>query len=495
MKRFPHSRAAVVGSGPNGLAAAVTLARAGIEVTVFEAQTKIGGGARTVPWVQDDVLHDTCSSIHPLALATGFFREFELERRVGFVVPEASYACTGVERNQRTTAVAYRDIARTAEELGRDGRAYSAFYSPLLRRMDEIIDITHGGALLRLPRSAVAAGVFGSAVVEQTTFLRHLRFRDEAAPTLIAGVVGHNIGRLPSLASSGVGVTLGALAHATGWPVPVGGSQAITDALAADLLRHGGTIETSTRITNIRELDRYDVKMFDTSAPALARIAADTLPARYRKRLAMTRHGDAAAKVDFVLDGPIPWADERVSSTPTVHLGATSSELYTSEREVSLGTVPERPYVVLTQPTSNDPGRTPEGLHAVSSYCHVPRGCDVDMSAAVIAQIERAAPGFRDRIVACRSTRASEFSAFNENYVDGDINIGAITIPTMLARPVLSRTPWRTPAPGVYLCSSATPPGPGVHGLSGWYAAQAALRHEYGLTSPDLSTSAAAAAA
>ena len=478
--------AVVVGSGPNGLAAAVTLARAGVPVTVLEAADSIGGGTRTVELVSPGVLHDVCSAIHPMALATGFFGAFELTRRVSFAVPEASYANPLDGAAGTRAAIAYRDLDRTADELGRDGAAYARLYRPLLRHLPGIVDFALGGSMLRWPRDLSAALVTALRTAEQGTPAWNLRFREAAAPALVSGVAAHSIGRMPNLATAAVGTVLGALGHASGWPVPIGGSRAISDALAADLIAHGGRIETDRRVTELGELDAFDVKLFDTSAQGLLRIAGRALPAAYRRGLERFRFGDGASKVDFVLDGPVPWRDARVAAAPTVHLGGTRAETAAAERAVSRGRYPERPYVLLAQPTSFDPDRNAPGVNAVWSYTHVPRGSDRDVSATVIAQIERFAPGFRDRIVATRVTTAAQLAAYNPNYVGGDFSAGAVTMRQLLARPVFARDPWRTPAPGVYLCSSATPPGPGVHGLAGWYAARSALRHEYGLPAPEL---------
>lgn len=479
--------AAVIGAGPNGLAAAVTLARAGVPVTVFEAAETIGGGTRTTELVQPGVLHDVCSAIHPMALATGFFREFELTRRMQFHVPEASYANPLDGRGTAgRAAIAYRDLARTTEGLGRDGAAYSRFYRPLLRHLDGVVDFALGPTMLRLPRSLGAAAMTGLRTFEQGTPLWNARFTEDAAPALISGVAAHSIGRMPNLATAGVGVVLGALGHASGWPVPVGGSRAISDALAADLLAHGGEIRAGQTISDVRELSEYGVKLFDTSARGLVAIAGQVLPQRYRRALSRFAYGDGATKVDFVLDGPIPWADPRVAAAPTVHLGGSRAEGAAAELEVSRGRHPERPYVLLAQPSEFDPGRNPAGVNAVWSYTHVPKGSGVDMREQVIAQIERFAPGFRDRVVAMHQITAAEYADYNRNYHGGDFSAGAVNMRQLLMRPTLAVDPHRTPAPGIYLASSSAPPGPGVHGLAGWYAACSALRHEYGLSMPAL---------
>jgi phytoene dehydrogenase-like protein len=476
--------AVVVGSGPNGLAAAVTLARAGVPVTVYEAAETIGGGTRTAELVQPGVLHDVCSAIHPMALATRFFQEFELTKRIEFVVPDASYANP---LEGAPAAIAYRDLDRTAAELGRDGKAYARFYRPLLKRIEGMLDFSLGGSIMRWPSDVPAALVTALRTAEQGLPLWNARFCEEAAPALISGVAAHSIGRMPNLATAGVGTVLGALGHAAGWPVPVGGSRAITDALAADLLAHGGRIETGHEVSEASEFAKGSVVLFDTSARGLLNIAGSRLPRKYRRALANFRYGNAATKVDFVLDGPIPWADPRVADSPTVHLGGSRAEIAAAERVVALGEHPENPYVLLAQPTEFDPARNPAGSNAVWSYTHVPAGSNVDMSKAVIAQIERFAPGFRDRIRAVNVITAADFAGYNSNYVGGDFSAGAVSLRQLFARPVVGRDPWRTPTQGLYLCSSSTSPGPGVHGLSGWYAARSALKHEYGLPAPDLS--------
>ncbi|MBK0419758.1 NAD(P)/FAD-dependent oxidoreductase [Leucobacter sp. CSA1] len=475
--------AAVIGSGPNGLAAAVTLARAGVPVTLFEAAETIGGGTRTSEAVRPGVLHDVCSAIHPLALATPFFREFELERRMRFAVPDASYANP---LDGGAAAVAFRDIDRTAAELGRDGEAYRRFYRPVLDRLEGVVDFALGGSVLRWPRDVPGAVVAALRTIEQGGPLWNLRFHEEAAPALFGGVAAHTVGRMPALAGAAAGLLLGALGHARGWPVPVGGSRRISDVLADDLLRHGGRIETGHAIDDARELGGYGALLFDTSARGLARIAGERLPPRYRRALERFEYGDGATKLDLLLDGPIPWADPRVAETATVHIGGSRSEIAAAEREVSRGAHPERPYVLLAQPTAFDPGRNPAGSHAVWSYTHVPRGSRLDMRERVIRQIERFAPGFRDRIVGVQQTTAAELSVYNRNYVGGDFSSGAVRLGQLLARPVASRDPWRSPTPGIYLASSSASPGPGVHGLSGWYAAISALRNEFGLPAPRL---------
>lgn len=474
--------AAVIGSGPNGLAAAVTLARAGVPVTVFEAAETVGGGLRSGHPVREDVLHDHCAAIHPLAVATGFFREFGITERVRFITPDVSYAHPLDGPPGRRAALAYRDLDRTAAELGPDGAPYARLFRPLLSRLEGLLDFSLGPTFLRQPRDLRAALAFGLRSLEQGTTLWNTRFREEAAPALLTGVAAHTSSPLPRLAPAAAGLVLGTLGHATGWPVPVGGSQAIAEALTADLLAHGGEIRTGHTVEDVRELAAFDVKIFDTSVGGLARIAGAVLPRRYRRTLERHTPGNGISKVDFILDGPIPWADPRVAAAPTVHLGGSRAEIARAEAAVARGQHPNSPYVIVVQADAFDAERNPAGRHAVWSYTHVPAGSSENDTSAVIAQIERFAPGFRDRLLDQRLTTAYELSRVNANYPGGDIGAGAVTLRNFVARPTLSRDPHRTPAAGIYLASAAASPGPGVHGLGGWYAARTALRHEYGVS-------------
>lgn len=474
--------AAVIGSGPNGLAAAVTLARAGIDVTVFEADQEIGGGTRTRPLMSEDVLHDVCSAVHPMALASPFFTQFELTKRVPFITPDVSYAHP---LDHRPAALAHRNLDEMVSELGRDGRAYRRLFSMLTRNVDGATDFALGGTMLRIPTPSGL--LVGARVLELGTLAGRLRFRDQAAPALIAGVAAHSIGRSPSLAAAGIGVMLSLFGHVGGWPIPRGGSATITRALADDLRAHGGMVKLGQAIDDIRQLDGYGVKIFATSPRALARIAGEQLPQRYRRALSRYAYGAAAAKVDFVLDGPVPWRDPRVADAPTVHIGGTRAEIARAENAARRGRHAEQPFVLVSQPSRFDDTRAPDGKHVLWTYAHVPNGSSVDVTAAVTAQLERFAPGFRDRILASHSTTARELAEYNMNYVGGDINVGAVSMRQLIARPMLSTQPWRTPMKGVYLASSATPPGPGVHGLPGWHAARLALRNDYALEAPDLS--------
>lgn len=475
---------AVVGSGPNGLAAAVTMARAGLRVRVHEAASAAGGGAASAELTLPGFVHDVCSAVHPLAFESRFFQEFGLTERVPFTVPEVSYAHP---LDGRHAVLAYRDLRRTADELGRDGGRYTRLMRPLVRRAGGIADLT-GGSLLRVPPDPLAALAFGLRALEQGSPAWDLRFRGAAAPALVTGVAAHTMLRQPSISGAGAGLALAAYGHARGWPIPIGGTQAIADALVDDLRAHGGEVVTDHEISSLDEVAGARAVLLDVTPRALARIAGRRLPERYARALRRFRYGAGVAKVDFALSGPVPWADPAVADAAAVHLGGTRAEIAAAENDVAQGRMPERPYVLVSQPTVFDPTRAPEGKHILWAYTHVPAGSDVDRQEAVVRQIERFAPGFRDRILAVSSRTAAQVARHNANYPGGDISAGVPDLRQLLRRPVLRPDPWRTPARGVYLCSASTAPGPGVHGLAGWWAARSALRHEFGIRElPDLS--------
>ncbi|MHA7294184.1 phytoene desaturase family protein [Arthrobacter sp. HLT1-21] len=473
--------AAVVGSGPNGLAAAVVLARAGLSVRVYEAAATIGGGARTGELVPEH-LHDLCSAVHPMAIASPFFSQFDLQRRVDFTVPEVSYAHP---LDGGRAGVAFRDLGRTIAGLGQDGPAYRRLMEPLVRDIEGTLDVALNH-LLRVPRHPGVAMRFAAAALDQGTPLWNRRFSTDAAAALFTGVAAHPVGRLPSLPSAGAGLALGALAHAGGWPIPMGGSQSIANAMADDLRAHGGEIVTDHTVRSLSELSGVPTVLLDVAPPSVLQLAAGRLPRSYERALQRFRFGDGACKVAFILSGPVPWSNPAVARAGTVHLGGTRAEIAASESQVAAGNHPESPYVLLSQPSLFDPSRAPAGRHILWTYCHVPSGSTRDMVDAVTAQIERFAPGFRDVVVRSFTTTAAELGTSNANYVGGDFGGGAVTLRQMVARPVLSLSPWRTPLDGVYLCSASTPPGPGVHGMSGFHAARLALRQVFGLPVPSL---------
>ncbi len=469
--------ATVVGSGPNGLAAAVVFARAGLTVRVVERESTVGGGMRTKELTLPGFRHDVCSAVHPAALASPFFRAFGLTERVPFVIPDASYAHPF---DGGTAGIVWRDLDRTAEGLGRDGRAWKSLFEPLVDRIAGVIAFTDD-QLIRVPRDPIAAVAFGLRALEQGTALWNARFRGTVAPALITGIAAHAVSSLPSLASAGAGLLLGAHAHAAGWGFPIGGSQAIADALAADLEAHGGRIHCDTEVLSPADLEPSTVTLLDTSADFLASFGGERLPAGYRRALTRYRHGNAVAKVDFALSAAVPWADPAVANAPTVHLGGTREQIVEAENAVAKGRVPDSPYVLVTQPTILDPSRAPTGKHVLWAYIHVPSNSALDPTELVTAQLERFAPGFRDIVLASAAMTARDVEAYNPNYVGGDMSAGAVTIGQLIKRPVVSTRPWQTPIDGLYLCSAATPPGPAVQGMNGWHAATLALATHFGI--------------
>lgn len=475
------SSAAIVGSGPNGLAAAVTLARAGLKVRIYELASTVGGGTRTAELTLPGFRHDVCSAGHPLALASPFFRAFGLPDRIEFRTPALSFAHP---LDDGRSALAWRDLDRTIDGLGPDGAAYGKFFRPVIASIEQVTEVLLN-PLLPLPKNLSAAMLLGLRGLEQASPLAKMRFRDELAPALITGASAHSIARIPGLVSATAGVYLTALAHTVGWPVPLGGSQAIADAMLEDVLAHGGSVELGREISSLAELAE-DVVLLDVSARALERIGGRDFPDRYRRRLRSVRYGDGSFKLDLALSGPIPWRDPSLVTAPFVHLGGSRAQMAESESLIAAGKYPERPFVLLGQPGVIDPSRAPAGKQTLWAYTHVPNGSDRDVSEAVLRQIERHAPGVRDLVLASSTISAEGYEHYNPNYPGGDISSGALTVPQLLRRPVLSGKPWRTPVSGVYLCSSAAAPGPAVHGMCGWLAAQTALQDVYGLPAPDL---------
>ncbi|MCP2308339.1 phytoene desaturase family protein [Kitasatospora paracochleata] len=474
--------AAVVGSGPNGLAAALVLAGAGLRVEVHEAADTVGGGTRTAELTLPGFRHDLCAVAHPMALASPFFRAFDLASRVEMLQPEAAYA---QPLDGRPAAVAWRDLDRTAERLGRDGPAWRALFRPLVEDWPGLVDAALTDRR-RPPAAPLTAARLLLRVAEFGTPAWSARLRDPAARALLAGVAAHAVRPPRTLPAAGAGLLLAALGHAVGWPIPRGGSQAVADAMAAELTRRGGRIVTGHRVDSLTDLPRARAVLLDTSPAGLLRIAGPRLPDRYVRRLRGYRYGSAACKVDFALSGPVPWADPDCAYAGTLHLSGTREETAALEREVGAGRHPDRPYVLTVQPGIVDPTRAPAGQHTLYTYAHVPHGSTVDVGDAVTAQLERFAPGFRDLVLARRTTTAADLAAYNANYVGGDIGAGAMSLWQTVFRPVPALDPYTTPLPHLYLCSAATPPGPGVHGMSGLHAARRALHRTFALRTDPL---------
>ncbi|MFI7004820.1 phytoene desaturase family protein [Nocardia sp. NPDC050175] len=473
----------VVGSGPNGLAAAVILAKAGLSVEVYEAEFTAGGGSRTAELTLPGFQHDVCAGAHPMALASPFFRAFDLAAHgVELRTPEASY---GHPMDGGTAGVAWRDLDRTVEGLGRDGATWRSLFEPLVQHWESVVDLAMSD-LRRPPKDLLTAVRFGLRTLEQGSPLWNTRFRDDAAAALLTGVATHAITPPRRVPAAGAGLLLGTLAHAGGWAIPRGGSQAIPNALIAELERLGGRVRTGHRIDSLGQFDDARAVVLDLAPAELLRIAGHRLPDRYAKRLRAFRYGGAACKVDFALSGPVPWQADGLDRAGTLHLIGTRAEAMAAERAVAAGQHAERPYVLAIQPGVVDPTRAPAGKHTFYTYAHVPNGSTRDISETIIAQVERFAPGFRDLILAKHVYTAAEMPAHNANYIGGDISAGAMTLRQFAFRPTARWNPYATPLPGVYLCSSSTPPGPGVHGMSGLHAARHVLRQRFGVTADPL---------
>jgi phytoene dehydrogenase-like protein len=472
MPRDSAYDAVVVGSGPNGLAAAITLARAGRSVLVYEGHDSIGGGMRSAALTLPGFVHDVCSAIHPLAVASPFFRS----------LPLASYGLEWIEPpaalahpfDDGTVALLERSIAATGETLGPDAAAYRRLMAPLAAAWEKLADAILGP--LRPPRHPVALLRFGWLALRSARRLAERWFTGVRARGLFAGLAAHAILPLETPPSAAIGLVLGVLGHVVGWPLPRGGSQRIANALAAYLRDLGGEIVTGRPIASVDEVPPARAVLFDVTPRQLLRIAGHRLPPGYRRRLERYRYGPAAFKLDVALDGPIPWKASACARAATLHLGGSLGEIAASESAVWRGRHPDRPFVLLAQPSLFDPTRAPAGRHVVWAYCHVPNGSTVDMTEPIERQIERFAPGFRERILARSVLPPAQLERYNPNYVGGDINGGVQDLRQLFARPTWRLVPYATPVKGWYICSASTPPGGGVHGMCGYFAARAALR-------------------
>ncbi len=472
----------VVGSGPNGLAAAVILARAGLSVRVLERNATIGGGARTQDLgLYPGIVHDTCSAVHPMGIASPFFAEFDLAARgVRLLEPEVQYA---QPITPQTAGIAYRDVHRTAAELGPDEGAWLDLFGYLSEHPDAVISAALGDkrSISRtMLRELSGVARFGLFALEQGFGTWNRRFKQAIAPALLTGVAAHAITPLPSMAGAGTALMLATIAHSHGWPIPQGGTQSITDALVADLKAHGGEIWTEHDVTDRSDLPSAQAYLFDTTPRAALRILGRSIPDDLAGSLNRFKYGNAAAKVDFVVSEPIPWTQSAVGLAGTVHIGGTRQDLAAAEAEVSRGRHSRKPVVLLSDPGIVDSTRVVDGKRPIWTYAHVPSGSTQDPTEAIIRRIEEFAPGFRDTIVASRSVSAAAMEQHNPNYVGGDIAAGSATLWQMFARPTPRLNPYSLGIPGAYLCSASTPPGPGVHGLSGMFAAKRVLSEVFG---------------
>jgi phytoene dehydrogenase-like protein len=462
--------AIVIGSGPNGLAAAIVIARAGRKVVVYEANETIGGGARSGELTLPGFTHDLGSAVHPMAIVSPLFRTLPLaEHGLAWVEPSAMVAHPF---DDGSAGVVERSIDATAAALGADGPAYTRVIGGLARDWPLVEGLTLGP--VGIPRHPIAATRFGLRALQPALGFARRTWTGETARGIFAGIAGHGMLPLHMMPTAAFGLVLGALTHVAGWKMPRGGAQTLTNALASYLRSLGGEIITGTRVRSLDDLPPARATLCDLSPRPLLAIAGDRLPAGYRRQLERYRYGMASFKVDWALDAPIPWRNPACARAGTVHLGGTLAEIAQSERDVWEGRVSDRPYVLLVQPTLFDPTRAPAGKHIVWTYCHVPNGSTIDMLPRIEQQIERFAPGFRDRVLARTVTTPADLERMNANLVGGDIGSGAVTLWQLFARPT-----WRwyqTPVRGLYICSAATPPGVGVHGMCGYFAAQLALK-------------------
>jgi phytoene dehydrogenase-like protein len=463
--------AVVIGSGPNGLAAAVTLAQGGARVLVLEANSEIGGGTRTAELTLPGFAHDLCSAVHPMGILSPFFRTLPLDRYgLRWLRPRASVAHP---LDDQPAVLLTRSLDETAEGLGADGPAYRRMLAPFLGDPHALLE----GALapLGLPRRPLLLARFGLSALRSAEGLSG-RFRGVRAPALVAGCAAHSILPLDRAITGGLALMLLLAGHVEDWPVAEGGSRAIAGALAGMLVSLGGRVQTGLRVGTREDLPPARLYLFDTSPAQLARIAGPVLPAGYLRRLGRFRYGPGAFKLDWALDGPIPWEDPRCLEASTVHLGGTLQEIAAAEAAVWRGEHPARPYVLLAQQSQIDASRAPPGQHTGWAYCHVPSGSPVDRTEAIEQQIERFAPGFRARILARHATAPRDLEAGNANDVGGAITGGVTDLGQLFTRPMARWNPYGTPNPRVLICSASTPPGGGVHGMCGFHAARVALR-------------------
>jgi phytoene dehydrogenase-like protein len=463
--------AVVVGAGPNGLAAAIVLAQAGRSVRVLETRATIGGGCRTAELTLPGFRHDVCAAIHPLAAGSPFFRSLSLKAYgLELIEPGAPLAHP---LDDGTAVIVERSIEATARQLGRDAGTYARLMTPLTKHADALFETLLSP--LRLTNHPLLMAGFGIRAIQPATVLARLTFKEERTRAMFAGLGGHSMVPLNRPGTGAFCLVLGMAAHAVGWPLVRGGSQQLVDALAGRLQSLGGLTQTDTQVDRVDQLPEHRAALFDVTPRQLLRIAGDRFSPGYRRTLERYRYGPGVFKVDWALDGPIPWQAEACARAGTVHLAGSLQELSAAEAAVGQGRIPDPPFVILAQQSLFDPTRAPAGKHTGWAYCHVPNGATEDMTARIEAQVERFAPGFRDRILARHVMSPADYEHYNPNDVGGDINGGLADLRQLFIRP--GPRLYRTTDRRIYLCSSSTPPAGGVHGMCGYHAARAALRH------------------
>lgn len=465
--------AVVVGSGPNGLAAAITLAQAGCSVLVLEAAETVGGGLRSKPLTLPGFVHDVCAAIHPLAKASPFFRSLPLaDHGVTWIEPDAPLAHP---KGDGQAVLLERSLQCTGAALGADGDAYVDLMAPLVRHWEPLMDMLLGP--LRMPRRPLLMARFGLPGLRSAQTLAEARFTGDAAKALFAGLAAHAVLPLGKRPTAAFGLVLAVLGHTVGWPLVRGGSQHLADAMASYLTSLGGEIQANAPVACVDDLPPSRVVLLDVTPRQVLKLAGHRLPSSYRRQLERYRYGPGVFKMDWALDGPIPWRAEACRRAATVHLGGTLHEIAAAEQAAfDDGQHSEQPFVILAQPSLFDDTRTPAGQHAAWAYCHVPHGSTLDMSERIESQIERFAPGFRERVLARHVMAPAALEQYNSNYVGGDISGGVQDLRQLFTRPAIRLTPYATPDKTLFICSASTPPGGGVHGMSGYFAAQSALR-------------------
>jgi phytoene dehydrogenase-like protein len=468
-----YADAIVVGAGPNGLSAAIELARAGRRVRVIERAPEVGGGTRTEELTLPGFRHDVCSAVHPLVVGSPYLSTLGLER-FGLELIHPAVQCAH-PLDDGTAVALHRSPAETAQGLGVDAGAYESLVGPFAREWDRLAGFVLGPPV-RVPRHPLLAARFGRAGVRSAQGLASATFDAPRARAVFAGMAAHSFRPLKAPGTAAFALVLLALGHAAGWPVARGGSAAITAAMRAYLESLGGVVETGREVRSLGDLPEANAILFDVTPRQLSSICGDALPRHYRAALACYRYGPGVFKVDYALSGPVPWSAEECRRAGTVHLGGTFEEIAAGELAVARGSHPARPFVLIAQQSLIDPTRAPPGRHTLWAYCHVPGGSDIDMTSAIEAQIERFAPGFRELVLARATRGPAELEAETPNYIGGDINGGMASLRQVLTRPVPRASPYTTPNPKLFICSSATPPGGGVHGMCGYHAARAALR-------------------
>jgi phytoene dehydrogenase-like protein len=468
--------AVVVGSGPNGLAAAITMQQAGLSVLLVEAKNTIGGGMRSAELTLPDFIHDVCSAIHPLAVAAPFFKTLPLEQHgLKFIYPTIAAAHPF---DDGRAAALHSSIEQTAQALGEDQQAYRELMKPIVKDWSQLAtDIL---APMRFPKHPISLARFGLKAITSATHIAK-RFHSKEAKGLWAGMAAHSIQSLSSVTTSATALVLMAAGHLTGWPMAKGGSESIANALASYFISLGGVIETNFYVRSLNQLPSCHAVLFDVTPRQLLQIAGEKFSTIYKWQLKRFRYGMGVFKIDWALDGPIPFTASECGQAGTVHLGNTFEEIAAAEQLTSQGKHPDQPFVLLTQQSLFDSSRAPEGKHIAWAYCHVPNGSTTDMTERIEKQVERFAPGFKDLVIGRHVMNTAQLEDYNPNYVGGDIIGGIMDVRQLFTRPALRVSPYRTSAKGIYICSSSTPPGGGIHGMCGWHAAKRALKDVFNI--------------